>query len=263
MCKIIAISNQKGGVGKTTTTINLGVSLVNLGKKVLLIDFDPQGNLTMALGFHQPDEIENNIAVLLQNEINSKRELNEYEYKNEYIKSSEGLDFIPANIELAGIENILINTMSRENILKNLLSKYKKDYDYILIDCLPSLNILTVNALTASDEVIIPVQAQYLSAKGVELLLQTISLVKNNLNAGLKIRGVLITMLDNRANFQKEVIQIIKESYGDYIKIFESKIPTSVKVSETQSKGISIFSQKNNKVAESYKNFAKEVISNE
>lgn len=261
MCRIISIINQKGGVGKTTTAINLGVSLAKLNKKVLLIDFDPQGNLTMALGFAQPDEIEINISKLLLEEINGN--INEEISANDYIKSAEGIDFIAANIELAGLENILINTMSRENILKNFLYKHKKNYDYILIDCLPSLNILTINALTASDEVIIPVQAQYLSAKGLELLLSTITKVKNNLNDKLKITGVLITMLDKRAAFQKDVIEIIKESYGEFINIFESKIPMSVKVSETQSKGKSIFIEKNNKVKDSYTSFAEELLSYE
>lgn len=255
--KIIAISNQKGGVGKTTTTINLGASLTKIGKKVLLIDLDPQGNLTMSLGYEHPDELEINIARLLHDEIN--KTIKEEVISSSYILTAHGIDFIPASIELAGLENILVNTISRENVLKNFLSKFREKYDYILIDCLPSLNILTINALTASDEVIIPVQAQYLSAKGLELLLETVAKVKNSLNDKLEVRGVLITMLDKRASFQKRVIETITESYQKDIKIFNSKIPLSVKVSENQSKGVTVMNEKNNRVAEEYLNFAKEL----
>jgi len=265
MCKVSSICNQKGGVGKTTTAINLGVALANEGKRVLAIDLDPQANLTMALGYDQPDELETTIASLISNEINDRNSVrsDSGSGKEDYILSAHGVDFIPSSIELAGIENLLINTMSRENVLKKLLGKHKDNYDYILIDCLPSLNVLTVNALTASNDVIIPVQAQYLSAKGLELLLGTISNVKANLNPKLNIAGVLITMLDTRGNFQKEVVNTISESYGRYIRIFDSHIPTSVKVSENQSKGAAIIGEKNNKVAQGYESLAKELMKNE
>jgi len=255
MAKIIAISNQKGGVGKTTTTISLGVALAKQGKKVLLVDLDPQANLTMSLGYHNPDELPESIATILKSEIAG--------IQSDCILTKNGVDFIPSSIELSELENILINVMSRENVLKHFLSRYKEAYDYILIDCLPSLNILTVNALNASDEVIIPVQAQYLSAKGLELLLSTIKKVSLNLNSKLKIAGIVITMLDGRANFQKEVVNVIENSYGKHIKVFESKIPMSVKVSEVQSQGTDIFEVKNNKVARGYESLAREVIENE
>lgn len=257
MAKIISFCNQKGGVGKTTTTINLGITLAKMGKKVMMIDFDPQGNLTMALGFHNPDEIPVTISTIMQNIISTNEAVG---YKAEdYILKVHGIDLVPANITLANIENILINTMSRENILKRFIKEYEDNYDYILIDCLPSLNILTVNALNASDEVIIPVQAQYLSVKGLEMLLDTILKVISNLNPTLEIGGVLITMLDRRSNFQDMIIQTIKETYGEDLHIFKSIIPLSVKVSENQSKGLSIMEEKNNQVAKGYEQFAKEV----
>lgn len=263
-CKVISISNQKGGVGKTTTTISLAVSLAKMGKKVLCVDLDPQGNLTMALGYDQPDELAETISNLLIKHINkSLTNVSKEKEEENYILHSNGIDFIPSNIELADLENILMNTMSRENVLKNFLKPLTVIYDYILIDTLPSLNILTVNALNASNEVVIPVQAQYLSAKGLELLLQTIMKVRMSLNPDLKIAGVLITMLDKRASFQKAVIDIVKSAYGEHIRIFNTNISLSVKVSETQSMGTTVFSLKDNRVANDYINFAKELTENE
>lgn len=262
MSKVIAISNQKGGVGKTTTAINLGVSLAKLGKRVLLIDFDPQANLTMALGFHQPDEIEHNIAHLLQKEIAERANPNRYGDMG-YVLHAHDIDFIPASIELSGLENILINTMSRENVLKSFISAHKDNYDYILIDCMPSLNILTVNAFTASDEIIIPVQPQYLSVKGLELLLGSISSVKANLNPYLKIAGIVTTMFDKRSAIQKRAIEIMRNNYGGYIKIFDSVIPMSVKVSDNQSRGLTMAEEKNNNVTDEYANLAKELLRDE
>ncbi len=264
-CKVIAISNQKGGVGKTATAVNLAAALTRMGKRVLAVDLDPQGNLTMSLGYEQPDELPITISQLLQETINRRlKPTNETLSQNrDFILKTEGINFIAANIELAAMENVMINIMSRENVLKDFLSDLKSDYDYIIIDCLPSLNILTVNALNAADEVIIPVQAQYLSAKGLELLLQTISMVKRNLNPNLDIAGVLITMLDRRTNFQKEVAEIVTQTYGQFIRIFDSKIPVSVKVTETQSKGKSIFEHDpKGKIADSYALLAKELVYN-
>lgn len=254
--KIIAVANQKGGVGKTTTTISLGVALAKEGKKVLLVDLDPQANLTMSMGRKTPDEIPITVSTLF------KAQISGMEISEDYILSANGVDFIPANIELSELDYLLMTAMNREYILKRILDKHKEKYDYVIIDCLPSLNLLFINALAAADEVMIPVQAQYLSAKGLELLIQTIMKVKANLNPALAIAGIVITMLDGRAVFQKGLIEEITKAYGSAIHFFESKIPLSVKVSEQQAKGEVIFDVKKNKVAESYMELAKEVMNN-
>ena len=232
MCKTISIINQKGGVGKTTTCTNLAVSLVQLGKRVLVIDLDSQANFTMGMGYENPDEIEVKPADLLYAEISkrtsrsnqhpsfSNKQSNPSEQREHFILSAHGVDFIPSSLDLAGLELTLMSTIGRETVLKGFLEQFKNDYDYILIDCLPSLGIFTVNALTASDEIIIPVQAQYFGAKGVEALLQSVTSVQQYLNPSLKIAGMLITMLDGRSTFQKEVTQIVTASFGDYANIF-------------------------------------------
>ena len=254
MNKVIAISNQKGGCGKTTTAINLAVSLANKGKKVLCVDFDGQANLTMGFGFHYPDELDTNIAKMLIESIN------EPSSKKPYILNSNGVDFIPASLELVNLENILINVMSRENVFKNFLEPLKANYDYIIIDCLPALNILTINALVASDEVIIPVQGQYFSLKGLEMLIDTIYKVQRNLNKDLKIAGILFTMIDGRSNFQKEAVSTVLNNYGTAIKCFRNSIPVSVKVSDKQSQGQPIVGTKNNSVGIAYDLVTEELI---
>ena len=261
MCKIISIINQKGGVGKTTTCINLAVSLVNMGKKVLAIDLDSQANLTMGMGYANPDEISIKLADLLQSEI-SKRTTGQASNslnKAEYVLTAHGVDFIPSSLDLAGLELVLMNTLGRETVLKSFLEQFKNEYDYILIDCLPSLGIFSVNALTASDEIIIPVQAQYFGAKGVESLLQSVTSVQTHLNPKLKVLGILITMLDGRSKFQREVGEIVQASFAEYTKIFATAIPLSVEVSRGQSQGLPIVAIKNNKVSAAYNDFALEV----
>ncbi len=260
-----AISNQKGGCGKTTLTLNLGASLARMGYKVMIVDCDPQANATMALGCQQPDELPVTLPHIMQDIIiNSGRaEKSELIQKREYILNSQGMDFVPSSIELTGIENILINTMSRENILKKFLHYIKDDYDVILLDCMPSLNFITVNALNAADRVLIPMQPQFFSAKGLELLLSTIANVKENLNPSLTIEGALITMFDNRLKFHKEVLDIVTNAYGRYFRIFETKIPVSVRVTETQARAQSIFDHDpKGRIAESYAAFAKELVIN-
>lgn len=261
MSKVIAIANQKGGVGKTTTAISLGISLTKLKKKVLLIDLDGQGNLTMSLGY-DPDELENTITNLIENRII------DYNYKIEkeryIINTQEGVDLLPADIGLSGIEVKMLNTLNRENILKNIIRDFKNEYDFILIDCLPSLGSLTVNALTTADSVIIPVQSQYLSMRGMEQLLETIHGVKAQINPDLKIEGILITMYDKRTNLSKEVLEAIKLVYGQHIKVFESAITVSTKIAEAPSQGVSIFAyQPNSEAAKAYELLAKEVLANE
>ena len=195
-CKVVSISNQKGGVGKTTTALNLTYALTENGKKVLLIVFDPQSNLTMCFGIDRPDELKTTIYDLMMCVIDEK----ELPDKSEYILSFNNLDLIPCSIELSAVEMSLVNVMSREIILKMLLENFKADYDYIIVDCMPALGMLTVNALAACDSVLIPATAQYLSAKGLELLLQTIMRVKKRINPQIKIDGILVTRMNQKMN---------------------------------------------------------------
>ena len=258
--KIIAISNQKGGTGKTTTTVNLGIGLANEGKKVLLIDYDAQGSLTQCLGYPNPDELSVTISNLMEKSIDEQPT----EHGEGILHHSEGVDFIPANIELSGMETFLVNTMSRERVLKNYLSQIKDNYDYVLIDCTPSLGMLTINALTAANEVIIPVQSHFLPAKGLEQLLGTVAKVKRQLNPTLKINGILLTMVDGRTNLAKDISQLIRKTYGSNIKVFKTEIPLSVKAAETSAVGKSIYSyDKNGRVADAYRNLTMEVMDNE
>ena len=261
MSKIIAIANQKGGVGKTTTAISLGISLTKFNKKVLLIDLDGQANLTMSLGY-DPEELNNTITNLIENRI---KDYNYIIEKDRYvIRTEESVNLLPADIGLSGIEVKMLNVINRENILKNIIHDFKDDYDYIVIDCLPSLGNLTVNALVAADSVIIPVQSQYLSVKGMEQLLGTIQGIKAQINPGLEVEGILLTMYDKRTNLSKEVLESVRETYGNYIKVFNNVISVSTKVAEAPSQGVSIFKyQPKNEVARSYELLAKEVIGNE
>lgn len=206
----IAIVNQKGGVGKSTTAVNLGAGLTRQGKRVLLIDADSQANLTEMLGWQQPDELSPTLATMLERIISDRP----IEPRNGILHHKEGMDLLPANIELSGLEVFLVNTMSRETVLRTYLNEIKRQYDYILVDCSPSLGMLTLNALTAADRVIIPVQSHYLPVKGLEQLLRTVSKVQRQLNSNLKISGILITMVDNRTNFAKEISQLVRDTHG-------------------------------------------------
>ena len=223
--KITALCNQKGGVGKTATTVNLGIGLAREGKRVLLADIDPQGSLTASLGYQNPDQMENTLAEIL-GRIISEEPLTPGEG---IIHHAEGVDLLPANIELSGLEVTLVNIMSREMVLREYLNSIRDRYDVILLDCCPSLGMLTINALAAADEVIIPAQAHYLSLRGMEQLIRTIFNVKRKINPGLEIAGILITMADMRTNYSREIIDLLRNTYGSDLRIFDSIIPLSIR----------------------------------
>lgn len=254
---IIGIVNQKGGTGKTTTCVNLGIDLVHEGKRVLIADCDPQGSLTISLGYPQPDSLPVTLADLMGNVLSAIP----IHPGDGVLHHEEGVDILPANIALAGMEVSLVNAMSRETTLKQVLANYSKDYDHILLDCSPSLGMLTINALTAADRIVIPVQAQYLSAKGVEQLLGTVARVKRNINHKLKIDGVLLTMVDSRTNNSKEIASLLRSTYGPKIKVFDTEIPRSVRAEEISAEGKSIFEHDpGGKVAAAYHALTKEVL---
>ena len=256
-CKVIAIANQKGGVGKTTTTFSLGVALSKMGKKVLLIDTDPQGDLTTYMGWYDQNDYKYSIANLMDGIINDKP-INPEEA---ILHHKEQVDLIPSNLDLSATELSLATAMSRETTIKNAIADLKYKYDYIIIDCMPSLAMLTINALAASDSVIIPVQSQYLAARGMTSLIQNINRINRYINPNLKIDGILLTLVDRRTNLSKEIKEQLESNYGNKIKIFETQIPIAVKTAESSALGKSIFEyDSHNKVADSYYAFAKEVI---
>lgn len=253
--KVIALTNQKGGVGKTTTTLNLGVGLAKAGKRVLLVDADPQGSLTVSFGIKKPDELPLSLANIMQSAI-----LDTPAPLEGVLQHSEGVDFIPSNIELSGMELTLFNAMSRESVLRECLSDYKPNYDYILIDCMPSLGMMTINALAAADSVIIPTQPNFLSTKGINLLLGSISKVKRQINPKLRVDGILLTMVDNRTNNTRAVAGALRSGIGQNLRVFDTEIPFSVRAAECSIEGKSIFAHdKGGKVALAYESLVEEV----
>ena len=256
-CKVIAITNQKGGVGKTTTTVNLGVGLAKQGKRVMLLDADPQGSLTVSLGVKNPDDLPFSLANIMQAVIDDKS----IPDKIGILHHDEGVDLLPSNIELSGTEIALFNTMSREYVLRSYLETIKKHYDYILIDCMPSLGMMTVNALSAADSVIIPSQPSFLSTKGLNLLMRSIARVKKQINPKLRIDGILLTMVDNRTNNAKAIISSLRSSVGENLRVFHTEIPFSVRAAESSLEGKSIFAHdKGGKVAAAYEAMTQEVM---
>ena len=257
MSKVIAIANQKGGVGKTAVSSNLSVGLAMNGKKVMVIDADPQGNLTSSLGIDNADELENTLASFIEREITERQiELSEYIMHNE-----EGVDIMPCNIKLAGMDYMIMNALSREYLLDAFVSNVRDKYDYILSDCSPSLNWVTINVLTASDSVIIPVEASYLSMTGLQQLLASIGSTKRKLNRKLEVEGIVINKVNTRTNHEKDIIGKLREAYGSQIKIFDVMIPESVRAKECTAFGVSIYKHDGKgKVAKSFEELTREVM---
>ena len=259
-CIVRAISNQKGGVGKSTICHNLGAGLAKQGKRVLLLDFDVQGNLTQSMGCQMPDELPFTVSDVMRKIIEDE----DFDPMSGIIDQGNGLSLLPANIQLSGIENSLVHVMNRERILKIYIDKVRNRYDTILIDCMPSLGMLTINALTAADRVIIPIQAHFLSVKGLELLLRTISKVKKQLNPNLTVEGIVLSMLDRRSNFTRDIITLIREHFGNHLNVFKTEIPMSVRAIEAGAEGKSIFEHDpTGKAAQAFDSLVKEVTTHE
>lgn len=260
MGRIIAITNQKGGCAKTNMTVNLGIGLAREGFRVAVVDNDAQGSLTASLGYVEPDDINVTLANIMLNVVNDEENVPGYGI----LHHEEGVDLIPANIELSGLEVALTNVMSRETIMKSYLDTIRDQYDFILVDCMPSLGMMTINALVAADAVMIPCSASYLPVKGLVQLLRTISMVKRRLNRSLEVAGIVLTMVDFRTNYAKDIAAQLHEAYGSTIGVFDTYIPLSVKAAECSAEGVSIFKHEpRGKVADAYHRLTLEVLSHE
>ena len=254
--KTIALANQKGGVGKTTTAASLGIGLAKQGKNVLLVDADAQGNLTQMLGWRQPDELSPTLADLMTKTVNEEP----IAPGEGILHHASGVDLVPANIELSGLEVTLVNIMSRETVLRQYVDQIKKDYDYVLLDCRPSLGMLVINALSASDYVLIPVQAEYFAAENMTELVNTVQSIKRQINPKLKIGGVFMTMA-NETNFRKDIVVSVKAAYGKRLPIMQTVIPATVRLAEISIADHSIFKHEpKGRAAEAYRTLVKEVM---
>ena len=239
--------------------MNLGIGLAMEGKKVLLVDFDPQASLTIGLGYPQPEDLPVTVTDMMKKVVEDAA----ISPGEGILHHEEGIDLMPSSIELSGMEVSLVNAISRETVLKEYLESVKREYDFILLDCSPSLGMLTINAMAAADTLLIPVQASYLPAKGLEQLLQTVHKVRRQINPKLKIEGILLTMVDARTNDAKEISELIRNAYGERIKVYAAGIPRSVRVSEISKEGKSIFRHDpGGKAAQAYRELTKEVVRN-
>jgi len=257
--KVIAICNQKGGVGKSVSSTNLGIGLVRCGQKVLIVDLDSQASQTISLGWRQPDELPVNIATQLARIIENKP----FDPHDGILRHEEGVDLMPSSIELSGLEMQMVNTMSREFVLRTYVNELMQSYDSIILDCPPTLGMMTINALAASSGIIVPVQPEYLSVIGMTQLFDTVALVKRQINPSLQIEGVLFTIANMRTNLAKNTVELIKEAYGSSIRIFSHPIPYSTKVKEASASGKSIFVyESKGSAAFAYEQLVKEVVSN-
>ena len=255
--QVLGLVNQKGGVTKSTSCVNLAAGLAQAGKKVLIVDLDPQASATISLGYPQPDKLPVTISDMMGKVLTDQP----IAPGEGILHHPEGFDLMPSNIQLSGMEVSLVNAMSRETILRQYLETVRKQYTHILLDCQPSLGMLTVNALAAANRIVIPVSAEYLPAKGLEQLLQTVAKVRRQINPKLQIDGILLAMVDNRTNFAKEIAGLIRDTYGSKINVFSSEIPHSVRAKEASAEGKSIFAHDpNGKVAAAYQNLTREVI---
>ena len=254
--KIIAVTNQKGGVGKTTTTINLGIGLAKMGKRVLLVDADPQGSLTISLGVRNPYNLQDTLTSTMQAVMTNKPS----PLPHGILHHTEGVDLLPSNIELSGMELRLFVTQNRERVLQKCLDEIRRNYDYILIDCPPSLGMMTINALVAADSIIIPTEPKFLAVKGLDLLLRSITNVRRQINPSLQIEGILLTMVDSRTKNAKAIADSLNTTLGERIRIFNTQIPHSVRAAEAAQEGKSIFAyEKSGKVAKAYEALTEEV----
>lgn len=255
-CRVYASVNQKGGVGKSVTSTNLGIGLARHGQKVLIVDLDSQASQTVSLGWKQPDELPDTIATQLGKVIDNKR----LDPQDGILHHTEGVDLMPSSIELSGLEMRMVNAMSREFALRTYLSEVKPSYDVVVLDCPPTLGMMTINALAAADRVIVPVQPEYLSVIGMTQLFDTVALVRKQINPTLKVDGVLITLANMRTNLAKNTLEILHQAYGGSVRIFPNPIPYSTKVKEASASGKSIFAyDPRGSAAYAYEQLVKEV----